>query len=1093
MSVINTNIKAMFASDAMNINNRSLSTAMQRLSTGKRINSAADDAAGLAIGTRMDSQVRGLNMAIKNANDTISVTQSAEGAMQEITSILQRMRELSVQSSSDTNSSEDRAFLQQEVGQLSTEIDRIANTTQFNGMNLLDGSWANKTFQIGANTNQTMKFSIGSMKASALGVASSAVGVTPAASSDSSVTGATANGTAAGPTTIKLSFNANDTYGFKLKDDLSGLTADFSAGTALDLSSSISKADFATAVNKSIKESALDTKVTGSVTTLGNATNIDTTPEAVRFNISIGGGAVKNIDLGARLRNTAGVTTTTVTAAQINTALQAELQAQFDNSITLSAGGAAAAFVINDAQGRSIELSQGSGNGAIFGTDSANNGALSAVANPQNNLSVAWSNNGTGNDLLLTNKAGAVTTISSYSATSGASMVFDASGSIPGQVQNPVTLVGAAYSDPKVTANGSTEVTQLAMNFSNRTDDVDKYAFKLTDGSGHVYADLSAGLDVGKLKTDAEVVAAVKTALVNDVAALNDKSITANDFDVTFSGSTLNIKVRDGLSLGVENFVSTVGSATVTPMNELSKSSVLASQNAYQSEVRLGINAAAFNVDLTKSTDGGKFDVYVDGVKSAAGNVDVTAKMDGTYATSKDFGDALATQIQTDLLGISDIAIGASSAMQDLSKVTATYDDTTGQISIKDANGRSISLMASSTNDLTGTGTAFLQDGVTGVANKVAQVKTTSAVAKGGLYNSTQLSVNLSADKVTGLNFKLNGVSLGATSWDSTQPFEGSAAQTALNTMMKTLNADHPDGPYEYAVSGNNITFTRRDGGELGFDTFATASASSAVYATVTPAAGQGTSKVVNYNEVLSTAKASGTASVATSAKLKFNSPDLVGLTISDGSKSYTMANTALDITDRNSVNSFLKTLNKSLAGSNITASMDLQGNMFLNDQLGGQVSVTGYSSAAGQSATWTPASGQGDVMSIQSGFVGTASASGSGLSTLSVGGGSSSVAQVSITTQAGASSAISVIDKALSYVNAERSKLGAIENRLNHTVDNLTNIVTNTSASKSRIVDTDYATETTELARTQIIQQASTAMLAQANQSAQGVLSLLK
>jgi flagellin len=364
-------------------------------------------------------------------------------------------------------------------------------------------------------------------------------------------------------------------------------------------------------------------------------------------------------------------------------------------------------------------------------------------------------------------------------------------------------------------------------------------------------------------------------------------------------------------------------------------------------------------------------------------------------------------------------------------------------------------------------------------------------VAKGGLYYSTQMTVNLSSDKVTDLNFKLNGVALGATAWDSTQPFEGSAAQTALNTMMKSLNAVHTDSPYEYSVSGNNITFTRRDGGELGFDTFSTAAASSAVYATVTPAAGQGTSKVVNYNEVLATAKASGTASVATSAKLKFNSPDLVGLTISDGSKNYTMASTALDITDRNSVNNFLKNLNKSLAGSSITASMDLTGNLFLNDQLGGTVSVTGYSSAAGQSATWTPTAGQGDVMSLQSGFVGSASAV--GVPSMSVGGGGSSVAQVSIATREGASAAITVIDKALSYVNAERSKLGAIENRLTHTVDNLTNIVTNTAASKSRIVDTDYATETTELARAQIIQQAATAMLAQANQSAQGVLSLLK
>jgi flagellin len=355
------------------------------------------------------------------------------------------------------------------------------------------------------------------------------------------------------------------------------------------------------------------------------------------------------------------------------------------------------------------------------------------------------------------------------------------------------------------------------------------------------------------------------------------------------------------------------------------------------------------------------------------------------------------------------------------------------------------------------------------------------------------MDMALSADKVTGLNFKLNGVALSATAWDSTQPFEGSAAQTNLNAMMATLNGAHPDAPFEYAVNGNTISFTRRDGGELAIDNFATGAVSSAVTATVTPAAGQGTGKVVNYNEILATAKASGTASVATSAKLKFNSPDLVGLTVSDGAKSYTMNNTALDISDRASVNSFLKNLNKSLAGSNISASMDLQGNLFLADQLGGEVSVTGYSSAAGQAASWTPAAGQGDALSLQSGFVGTATAAGVPAGAIAVGGGSTSVAQISITTQAGAANAIAVVDKALSYVNAERSKLGAIENRLTHTVDNLTNIVTNTSASKSRIVDTDYASTTTELARAQIIAQASTAMLAQANQSAQGVLSLLK
>ena len=141
MAVINTNIKSLITQDALNINNRNLSTAMERLSTGYRINSASDDAAGLAISTRMESQIKGLTMAVKNAHDGISVIGTAEGAMEEVTAMLQRMRELAIQSSNDTNSEKDRKYLQDEVDQLIREIDRISETTQFNSMNILDGSW----------------------------------------------------------------------------------------------------------------------------------------------------------------------------------------------------------------------------------------------------------------------------------------------------------------------------------------------------------------------------------------------------------------------------------------------------------------------------------------------------------------------------------------------------------------------------------------------------------------------------------------------------------------------------------------------------------------------------------------------------------------------------------------------------------------------------------------------------------------------------------------------------------------------------------------------------------------------------------------
>lgn len=166
---INTNVASLNAQRNLGVSQSALAKSMQRLSSGLRINSAKDDAAGLAISDRMTSQIRGLNQAVRNSNDGISLAQTAEGALQESTNILQRMRELAVQSANDTNSSSDRTSLQAEVNQLKQELTRIADTTTFNGKNLLDGSMTTAQFQVGANANQTISFGIKSAQASDLG------------------------------------------------------------------------------------------------------------------------------------------------------------------------------------------------------------------------------------------------------------------------------------------------------------------------------------------------------------------------------------------------------------------------------------------------------------------------------------------------------------------------------------------------------------------------------------------------------------------------------------------------------------------------------------------------------------------------------------------------------------------------------------------------------------------------------------------------------------------------------------------------------------------------------------------------------------
>jgi flagellin len=160
MTVINSNSASTLAANSLMRNERAMGTSMERLSTGLRINSAKDDAAGLAISTRMNSQVRGLNQAVRNANDAISLIQTAEGALTEVTNMMQRMRELAVQSSSDTYSTDDRTYMQSEFAALQTEISRVRSTTEFNNTALLDASTASFTFQIGAEASQTMVVSI---------------------------------------------------------------------------------------------------------------------------------------------------------------------------------------------------------------------------------------------------------------------------------------------------------------------------------------------------------------------------------------------------------------------------------------------------------------------------------------------------------------------------------------------------------------------------------------------------------------------------------------------------------------------------------------------------------------------------------------------------------------------------------------------------------------------------------------------------------------------------------------------------------------------------------------------------------------------
>lgn len=201
MTVINTNIRAVMVQNALQSNDRTLTSAMQELSSGKRINSAKDDAAGLAISSRMTQEIQALDQASRNANDAISLIQTAEGSTAEITSMLQRMRELAIQSVNDTNSNDQRGLLDGEFQQLKQQIEQVAQNTQWNGFPILDGSCGTSgvlSFQVGSGAGQTLDIALGDFSASG--------GIVDAVTSDYAETTATITIASAEDATASLNF-----------------------------------------------------------------------------------------------------------------------------------------------------------------------------------------------------------------------------------------------------------------------------------------------------------------------------------------------------------------------------------------------------------------------------------------------------------------------------------------------------------------------------------------------------------------------------------------------------------------------------------------------------------------------------------------------------------------------------------------------------------------------------------------------------------------------------------------------------------------------------------------------------------------------
>ena len=326
--MINTNLASLDAQRNQSRTQNDLSTAIARLSSGLRINSAKDDAAGLAIADRFTAQIRGTNQAARNANDGISLAQTAEGALAAVTDNLQRIRELAVQSANATNSSSDRASLQLEVTQLTAEIDRVATQTSFNGTNLLDGSFASKVFQVGANAGQTITVgSIASARTSALGVSYAA-----------SVTGTTSlTALTAGQLTIN---------GAAIQASVAGAGAGQSAASAYQIAQAINASQGA------VTATANQATVAGVAPTSGA--------------IAAGTVQINGVDIGAVAAGGSAILQGANVAAAINSVSAA-------SGVTAVANGATGVVTLTAADGRDIviagtQTNTGLTNGTTHGT-----------------------------------------------------------------------------------------------------------------------------------------------------------------------------------------------------------------------------------------------------------------------------------------------------------------------------------------------------------------------------------------------------------------------------------------------------------------------------------------------------------------------------------------------------------------------------------------------------------------------------------------------------------------------------------------------------------------------------------------------------
>jgi flagellin len=935
MSVINTNVKALNAQASMSNVNKSMETAMERLSTGIRINSAKDDAAGLAIALRMTADIRGTAVAIRNANDGISLSQTAEGGLGQINDILQRMRELAVQSSNGTASADNRAASQLEVSQLKQEIDTIANRTNFNGIKLLDGAAANLKIQTGVNAGDSMTMSISAARAQDIGIGGRAS--LSATGHFSASQGALAKQLNAGDIII----NNVQVGASSAADD--GVSPSVNEVVNLTFTAGITKDQ---------------TVIIDGVTITGTAASeVDAAGAATEF---------------VRLYNANGVNSRSYQAVVVD-ATNSPGQVR----MTKLVAGDATNVAITGTNGTEVydvtfAAMANTNTVTIAGVTVTATGAVTANALAAKFAGVALgAKPADGGDMTFTGSlTNAGNTFTPAAAANGAVLRFTSS---------QLNTVGSSVADLTATAGGGTAPT-----IAVRAGIINQGAsFTIDEGGG-----------------DKASSAIAKTAAINAVAA--QSGVTATVGRTTVAGSAQTVIARTGTVTinGVESGeFSTTLDAGVSRANTIAAINLLSSQTG------------------VRAVDTGDINKGVQLIAEDGRNVTINYKA----------------------LTAAGTGLGAKGV-------------TTGSYQLTSVTGGPIQLTSSSSGTIANAGL---------VAGKFeSNVSTVTTVARAVGASGAVPSGSTTGQLLAG-SLRVNGIAI-------------DAAVTASDTASDVSATSSTKAASGIAIAAAINAKTALTG------VTAKAEATSVQGTVFTANAADKTLRINGVGVFITAAQSATRGGIVTEINRVSGQ---TGVVATDNGRGLT-----LEAVDGRNISLALTTNTGTNTDASRAASIGISStNLFSHDTTAPAASaVTTYSSITLKSDT---------SFVLEGGSDGNESFTSLGFKTGVVGGSNNGikVSNIDVSTQNGASLAITALDAAMRTVSMSQAQLGAYQNRLDSAIANLTEGSTNMNASRSRVLDTDYAKESTNLAKAQIISQAATAMLAQANQSAQSVLALLK